>query len=807
MTGIELGKKIFGMGMFLVLCVSIMTIISFGATAATGNGTVDITFGTTPTIDGTISAGEYADAATTTIQMAGGATGTVYYKYDSTTLYTACTETYWFETYLDLNNNGASAPDTNDWLFHTCGALYTQQGTGAAWGPEDNSLTGWSTAVNQHSEQAITFSKLGITAGQAKTMGVMFLVVDYGSNPMSEKFWPATSNRNNPSTWAEISSSMNWGEVNDPPVVSSPISPITMDEDDVHDTLDLDTVFSDPEAQTMAYSHDKMGINKDNIQVTITNGVVYFRPDEDWNGQETVTFYANDGSNPAVETSVTVTVTPVNDAPEVSPVNLDFSIDEDTIAENRIDLTTVFSDVDTDPTLNENPQNALTYTHTTGTNIEVSLSSNKASFTPAENWHGEETFTFTANDGITTATKDVKVTVTSVKDAPEVTQTINDITMAEDPTEEVINAHKVDLNTVFKDNDGDKLTFSVSGGTFVKAEIDKLGILSFTPEENFHGMETITVTASDGTTEAPASTTVNVKVTSVNDEPVLETVEDWILTEDEAFTYTFGAEDQDGDELLYTLNIPEVSDYELNTKTGSFSLTPGNSMVGTYKATLTVDDQTGTATGRQALTFNVEIKNVNNAPEASITMPETNSKYEHDEKVTLVGECTDIDTEVEENKEVVFYVWTSDLDGELGTGPKVNDLVLSPGTHSITLTTTDKAGESDTKSILVVVKAAPEPDPEDEEPEEKKDREPQEELPEVTETGDKEAKSSLILPIMIVIVLVILLAAIVIVLVVVMTKKGKKKGALPEPKADTTLQTPAQTQAPQPTEQEYLPPQ
>lgn len=52
------------------------------------------------------------------------------------------------------------------------------------------------------------------------------------------------------------------------------------------------------------------------IHVTITKdtGYVLFVPDSDWNGNETLTFYASDGKH-EISDNVTITVTPVNDRP------------------------------------------------------------------------------------------------------------------------------------------------------------------------------------------------------------------------------------------------------------------------------------------------------------------------------------------------------------------------------------------------------------------------------------------------------------------------------------------------------------
>lgn len=707
-VGVKMNSKmiqntIFTTSVILLLCIALLGALTT-VSAATGNISTTIDHGSVPTIDGTISAGEWTDATTVTINMAGGQTGTVYFKYSGTTLYVACTQTYHFETFIDINNDGTSLPGTDDWVFHTCGAIYTHQGTGTAWGPQDTSMNGWSTAVNQDSEQAIQFSKIGLSAGTGKTLGVMFCCWDYGDN--SDKTWPAggAANLNNPSNWGQLVSD-SWDDVNDPPTVANPVPTLSMDEDATNTDIDLNDVFDDD--STLTFTHNKGGVDKDNIGVSIASGIVTLTPDADWNGQETITFTADDGTNPAVNTDVVVTVNQVNDAPEATLLNLDFTMAEDGTETDKLDLTTMFTDVDTDTNLNAVPQAALTYTYTSSEDIQVTVASNKVSFTPDAHWFGEETFTFTADDGVTTpkTTKDVKVTVTSVKDAPTVENPISDIVMDEDPDEATINSKLIDITTVFADADGDTLTYAVTGNTNIDAKIES-GYLRLTPDENYNGMETLTVSASDGTT-TKATDEFTVTINPVNDAPVLEAVDDWTVDQDAEKTYQFVAADVDLDTFVYTLSITGLTstDYTMDTATGAFSFTPGNSLVGTYDAEISVNDQSGTSGGIVTESFEITINNINDAPVATITSPATNSNYEETDKITFVGEATDDDLEIASLGEKITYKWMSDLDGDLGYTAKVNDISLTPGTHSITFTATDKAGYENSATILVIVSA------------------------------------------------------------------------------------------------------
>ena len=152
---------------------------------------------------------------------------------------------------------------------------------------------------------------------------------------------------------------------------------------------------TDPEGDPLTYSIVDQPTNGTAV---LTGNTVDYTPDGDYNGPDSFTFKANDGTTDSNTATVSINVTPVNDAPVASDQSV--STDEDTM----IQITLEATDVDGDP---------LTYTildqPTNGTAV---LTGNTVDYTPDGNYNGPDSFTFKANDGTTdsnTATVSIDV--------------------------------------------------------------------------------------------------------------------------------------------------------------------------------------------------------------------------------------------------------------------------------------------------------------------------------------------------------------------------------------------------------------
>ncbi|HEY3052448.1 MAG TPA: Ig-like domain-containing protein [Thermoanaerobaculia bacterium] len=191
--------------------------------------------------------------------------------------------------------------------------------------------------------------------------------------------------------------SINVTPVNDPPVANAqsvttpedtPIG-ITLTGSDVDGDALSFTIVTGPAHGTLSGS----GAN------------VIYTPNANYNGPDSFTFKVNDGTVDSNVATVSIDVTPVNDAPVANPQSV--ITPEDT----PIAITLTGSDVDGDP---------LTFAIVTGpAHGTLSGSGANVTYTPNANYNGPDSFTFRVNDGtVNSNIATVSIRVTPVNDPP-----------------------------------------------------------------------------------------------------------------------------------------------------------------------------------------------------------------------------------------------------------------------------------------------------------------------------------------------------------------------------------------------------
>ena len=236
------------------------------------------------------------------------------------------------------------------------------------------------------------------------------------------------------------------------------------------------------------------------------DGTVTFTPDAGFNGAASFSYTVSDGITESAAATVTVNVGAVDNAPVATPDTL--AATEDTaVVYAAADL--VGNDDDGDGELTQSLTIASVTSGSGGTAV---LNDNgTVTFTPAANFNGPASFTYTITDGVTeSAPATVTVNVAAVNDAPVA---VADTLAATEDSPVVYTAAQLTGN----DDDGDPelvqpLTVaSVTSGSGGTAVLNGDGTVTFTPDAGFNGAASFSYTVSDGITESAAATvTVNV---------------------------------------------------------------------------------------------------------------------------------------------------------------------------------------------------------------------------------------------------------------------------------------------------------
>ncbi len=331
---------------------------------------------------------------------------------------------------------------------------------------------------------------------------------------------------------ASDSDSLIVNRVNDAPTVENAIADQVLSEDFDAYTIDLNEVFKDSDS-SLEFSVS----GNNSIPISIVNGVATINPTADWNGKETITFTAKDPSGESVSQTVDFTVAPVVDIKADST-----NVVEDTPTIINVLGNDTFEGTDKVVSLDTNngPANG-----TVSVNPDGSVT-----YTPNDNYHGADSFTYIVTSGGVSESTTVNVDVTPENDAPVAK---DDIATTQEDTVVTIDVLPNDT-----DVDGDKLSIQSATVPEAQGKVEIVdGKLVFTPAENFNGDAEITYTVTDGqlTDEAKVTVTVN----PVNDAPTIKVdavesiTEDAVSTDTVVATLTVRDTDTSEDQLTVSL--------------------------------------------------------------------------------------------------------------------------------------------------------------------------------------------------------------------------------------------------------------
>ena len=277
--------------------------------------------------------------------------------------------------------------------------------------------------------------------------------------------------------------------VNDTPVAAS--QDVTTAEDA---TLPVTLTGTDVENSALTYTIVALPTNG-TLSGTAQN--LSYTPATNSNGTDSFTFTVNDGTVDSAPAPVSITVTPVNDAPVA--IAQDVATDEDL----ALPIALSGTDVDLD---------ALTYTIVSSPeNGTLSGIAPNVTFTPSGNYSGSSSFTFTVNDGtIDSAVATVSITVTEAIDPPVF---ITSPIVAGGVSEGISYTGQTLAGSATDADPGDTLTYSkVSGPAWLVVAAD--GTLSGTPPSGSAELNSFVVRATDSAS-ASADATLEITVTGL----------------------------------------------------------------------------------------------------------------------------------------------------------------------------------------------------------------------------------------------------------------------------------------------------
>ncbi|NVK19928.1 MAG: tandem-95 repeat protein, partial [Methylocystaceae bacterium] len=418
---------------------------------------------------------------------------------------------------------------------------------------------------------------------------------------------------------------------------------VTLEIEGVNDgPVATDDAFSGSEDQSIYFTKAQLLVNDtdidgDTLSVTsfdqpengtvtdLGNGILVFTPNEDWNGETDFTYTISDGNGGSDTATVTLNIDGVNDAPDISTLNLSDGTEYAEYTLTADDLLGAVSDVDGD---------ALSITDVSSTDPDVTITNNgDGTWTIVSSEEGEQSINFSVSDGTTTTTATTTIDFADVDNAPvdDTASTDQDSSVTLNISDLLANDNMIDGGTITGISDTEHGTVDV--------DLDA-GTITFTPDAGFDGdgaSFTYIVTDEDGET---STATVNIDVNDINNTLSNDNV---TLSEDSSKTIDV----IDNDTIVDGGTVTEITQPEHGVAVlhddGTVTYTPTDDYNGSDSFTYTVTDNDGDT---QIATVHLTVDPVNDAPVVDSVDLSNGTEYatytitESD----LLAHATDIDT-------------------------------------------------------------------------------------------------------------------------------------------------------------------
>lgn len=377
----------------------------------------------------------------------------------------------------------------------------------------------------------------------------------------------------------------------------------TIDEDSGALTINLNDLVTLESGDSVVFTKIS-GTDAAGTSSISAGGTLTYTPNANANGTETIVYRATStqGDQLFDEGTITINVTPVNDAPTAT--NRSVTVLEDNSID--IDLNSNVADIDSTGLV-------ISVASNPGNGSAVSLGNGIIRYTPDADYNGPDSFTYQVTDGSLTATATVNITVTDVISPPVANN--GSLSATEDG-----GAVTLDLSTLVNLDSGDTGTVTITtnpanGSASVSGTAGDLtnATLTYTPDADFFGSDSLvyTVTNSLGATDTG---TISISVAGVNDDPVAnddtaETSRNRSVTIDVLANDSLGPANENQTATVTVPTQPANGTVTVNAN-NQLVFTPATDFVGTTTITYQLSDGVSTDTATVDVTVNDFVSSV-----------------------------------------------------------------------------------------------------------------------------------------------------------------------------------------------------
>ncbi len=433
----------------------------------------------------------------------------------------------------------------------------------------------------------------------------------------------------------EILDNINQNCRNDPPVMTSVIPGISVNEDSVDlDLIDLSSYFADPDGDQLSFSVT----GNINVVLDINGDLVSITPNNNFAGQERIVFTASDGFENVSSNEFLLKVINVNDQPVLKTNIIDMTWNEDEFF--SLNLNDYFEDLDND---------ALTFSFKDNLFINAQITGSQLNLSSPENWHGSDSLIISASDSLLSVDSNtINIQVNSVNDQPNIIS----IKKIDQETSLETETFYENSSYIFKaeavDTDDSELVYE----WFLDNDlISSQSEFTYFFDYNSQGNRVLKLVVKD--LEAETTQQSMIFINNVNRLPYFEMETEISINEDEVKLLDISALDLDNDVLTFTAESSE--NIVCRIVQDNLEIMPKANFFGQAACTLTASDNFDTA----EIIILINVLEVNDDPLILSVSPKENKRIAQDTELSFSVVAEDVDNQ---NMSYEWYI-NNNLEG------------------------------------------------------------------------------------------------------------------------------------------------